>query len=668
MSTPPFIVGASLLFWGWQKGFIISSVLMAIVLEFSNVMKSKWDITPSDFNRISDLCAVVLAGTAIYILTTTPIRIIFIIIGWLPIIVFPLIVAQKYSIAGRIELKALFSFARRNQGHEKINNSIDLSYPYFALCFISAGSANNRGYLFYTCIIVFLYWSMWSVRSKRFPLVLWVCLIMIAGYCGYIGHNSLNRLQMTIMNITTDFFMKDSDPFKSITAIGEIGELKLSDKILFRVEPDTIKTNKIKTDTVLLREASYNKYNISSWFAKNAYFKPLKPEKDKSSWILGDRILADRISGERELSNRPGENKSITIISSLKRGKSLLKLPTGASKVNNLPVLALKKNSFGAVKVENDSELIKYTVLYDLTKSNDSPPNKDDLKVSGKEKEAIFKIVKELNLSSKKPDNILQTVDAFFNKKFNYSLILDDKGPYREPLSNFLLSSKTGHCEHFASATALILRACGIPARYATGYSVHEFSRLENKIVVRASHAHAWTLAYINGSWRDFDTTPPSWRTIDEKNLSKSYIYDFFSFLTYQFYELRSNKEGLKKYSLWFIVPLVIIISRRLFVRRKIKRVKKDKKESNIKYERIEDSEFYPIEKKFNEMGFDRYPWETYIGWINRINKTGNITISVKDLFRIIDLCNQNRFSFNGLGFDDKKRLDLEVKDIVERL
>src|SRR5207247_2054170 len=78
-------------------------------------------------------------------------------------------------------------------------------------------------------------------------------------------------------------------------------------------------------------------------------------------------------------------------------------------------------------------------------------------------------------------------------------------------LGEFLQTTRAGHCEYFASATVLLLRAAGVPARYAVGFSVQEWSRLERRWIVRARHAHSWALAYVDGAWREGDTTPPLW-------------------------------------------------------------------------------------------------------------------------------------------------------------
>ena len=81
------------------------------------------------------------------------------------------------------------------------------------------------------------------------------------------------------------------------------------------------------------------------------------------------------------------------------------------------------------------------------------------------------------------------------------------------PIENFLLRGRRGHCEYFASAMVLLLRAEGIPARLVTGFLGAEYSFWEELYVVRQSNAHAWVEAYLPGEgWRTFDPTPPSGR------------------------------------------------------------------------------------------------------------------------------------------------------------
>ena len=42
MKPPPFLLGAALLFWGWQTGFLIVGGLMAVALESPRVIRARW--------------------------------------------------------------------------------------------------------------------------------------------------------------------------------------------------------------------------------------------------------------------------------------------------------------------------------------------------------------------------------------------------------------------------------------------------------------------------------------------------------------------------------------------------------------------------------------------------------------------------------------------------
>jgi hypothetical protein len=79
------------------------------------------------------------------------------------------------------------------------------------------------------------------------------------------------------------------------------------------------------------------------------------------------------------------------------------------------------------------------------------------------------------------------------------------------PIEDFLFRDRRGHCEYFASAMVLLLRAQGIPARLVTGFYGAEWSPWDGAWIVRQSNAHAWVEAWTGeGGWRVFDPTPPA--------------------------------------------------------------------------------------------------------------------------------------------------------------
>ncbi len=95
-------------------------------------------------------------------------------------------------------------------------------------------------------------------------------------------------------------------------------------------------------------------------------------------------------------------------------------------------------------------------------------------------------------------------------------IYLSEKGQYRpdaehpriNPVLHFLDGELAGHCEYFASAMALMLRAQGFPARYVIGYRAAEKNPWGGYLVVRDRDAHAWVEVYHDGAWHPYDPTP----------------------------------------------------------------------------------------------------------------------------------------------------------------
>ena len=124
--------------------------------------------------------------------------------------------------------------------------------------------------------------------------------------------------------------------------------------------------------------------------------------------------------------------------------------------------------------------------------------------------------------------------------EFKYTLDLSITDPTIDPIEDFLFNRKTGHCEYFASAMTLMLRAVGVPARLVTGFSTGRWDEKSQRLLIEQRHAHAWTEAFVDGRWLVIDATPPaysqqqndftmsafSWKTIQGKLSSfwQSYV------------------------------------------------------------------------------------------------------------------------------------------------
>lgn len=99
------------------------------------------------------------------------------------------------------------------------------------------------------------------------------------------------------------------------------------------------------------------------------------------------------------------------------------------------------------------------------------------------------------------------TVSALVRNSASYDLGTPEMPAGAEDFALwFLKESDTGYCVHYASATAVLLRAAGIPARYVSGYLVN--ARANDAVNVRHKDAHAWVEYYIPGvGWMMLEST-----------------------------------------------------------------------------------------------------------------------------------------------------------------
>ncbi len=106
-----------------------------------------------------------------------------------------------------------------------------------------------------------------------------------------------------------------------------------------------------------------------------------------------------------------------------------------------------------------------------------------------------------------------KALDRWLNAsgQFHYSLRLNVIDRTIDPVEDFLVNRKQGHCEYFASALTLMLRAQGVPARMVSGFKGGDWSQLTRVTNVRQKHAHTWVEALV-GETKNHE---PIWLTLD---------------------------------------------------------------------------------------------------------------------------------------------------------
>jgi hypothetical protein len=693
MKTPPLLLLAVLAFWGWQSGFLLVGTLMGVGLESARFIKARWDLTEEDFHRIWNFCVLLSFALIVYSFATdeagsglngllhssavdatrrlgvsgsTFLR-------WLPMTLFLFVAAQMFSEREAIPLSAISLLVRRRKTSATPERFLNVSYPYFMVCLFSAGIHTNEGtHSYFWGQAGLLAWALWPLRSRRFGIIAWLGALVLVVGLGFSGQHGLGELERLLEGYNAQWMAnlmrQRTDASQSVTAIGQIGRLKLSPRIVIRLQ-----TKNGVAPPEYLREASYRSYHSQkqTWYAGGS-------QKDFTD-------LSHEVGNESIWTLLPGKtNTSVVNIASYLDGRStdtgpegLLPLPTGSSRLEKLPVFTLKMNKSGAV-LASGLGLVIFDAHYGTGATFDSPPdtstNNLDLTVPTNEIPALDQIISGMNISRATEEKKLLAVQQFFAANFTYSTWLGSDKAARTnetALSRFLLQSRSGHCEYFATATVLLLRELRIPARYAVGYAVHEPSG--HGYVVRERDAHAWCLAWNerNKTWENFDTTPASWVAEENKRASvMQWFSDSWSWVRFQIARFYWGQTNVRKYILWALIPILAFLLYRIIFRRRRKQGSKSQAETTAEaiFWPGLDSEFYLLERRLALRGVPRQPSEPLSVWLTRALNDPVLVDLREPLAELLQLHYRHRFDPRGLSDQERETLTHEAKNCLNTL
>lgn len=100
-------------------------------------------------------------------------------------------------------------------------------------------------------------------------------------------------------------------------------------------------------------------------------------------------------------------------------------------------------------------------------------------------------------------------ITYFVRGTAEYSLNAPKNTTDRDFVLWFLEDAEYGYCTHFATAEVMLLRACGIPARLASGFLCN-IRTAENWTAIKDSNAHAWVEVFdVHLGWIPVEATPP---------------------------------------------------------------------------------------------------------------------------------------------------------------
>jgi transglutaminase-like putative cysteine protease len=138
----------------------------------------------------------------------------------------------------------------------------------------------------------------------------------------------------------------------------------------------------------------------------------------------------------------------------------------------------------------------------------------------------VAQLARAIRAGAADPQTAAERISAHLSTSYRYSLALK-RQTSRPPLEEFLFVRRSGNCEYFAAALAVMLRSEGIPSRVVAGFQQGEWNPYGRYFMVRLSDAHSWVEAYIDGrGWVTFDPSPRGETTVETLPGSMSLYFD----------------------------------------------------------------------------------------------------------------------------------------------
>ena len=264
--------------------------------------------------------------------------------------------------AEHVPLSALFwSLRRRRRTADQPEKSVPLDYGYFGVCLLAASSANPRTPGFFVGVCALALYALWPAAPRPHQRAAWLSLAAAGTALAFgiqAGLFSLqSKLEEAVFEWLSEHWNGQRDPYQARTAIGDLGMLKTSDRIVMRVEAGGATVPR-------LRSAAYSLYAAGAWVAPDRSFAPMTPVG--MSWPIAD-----------------GQGPRVRISTWMTEGRALLGLPLGTYRLDGLNVAHAERNTMGAVRVAEGPDTLTFDAWYDLGVRIDPAPTTAETAVPG---------------------------------------------------------------------------------------------------------------------------------------------------------------------------------------------------------------------------------------------------------------------------------------------
>jgi transglutaminase-like putative cysteine protease len=558
---PPFLLGSALLFWGAMTGYPWLGAALALVVEAARWSRLRWNFGEAEFSRAWQI-STVLSGLAVLAIWLDGNRFeaLQILFRWLPALLLPVQFAQCYGLRPTMPLSAFSFFARRHQERQRQLGlpvrqiEVGFGHVYFVVTLLSATLGRMSGEpAFLPGFAALVAWALLAATRGRRAAVF--ALLLAASGLAVAGRYGLSALYNWLENSRWPQREARGRSNSYRTSIGQLGELKQSTEILWRLRTEQGPVPQ------RLHTSVYNLYDRGTWSyrippeirGQNNDFEDLKT-------VTRDGVVYHLASPQSGLEATAGDLPRYRLRGASGTGEPL-PVPGDLASLTGFDLEGVERSAVATFRVFPKEAVVSGVLFSQPAATPDAPPWSDplpqpfmpDLKVPDPERAAVRESVDQLGLRALPLDRKLAAIRAWFRRDFRYTRYLSippvtpggQNG--KSALSVFLTKNRAGHCEYFASAATLMLREAGVPTRYAVGFAVQETDLRRQESVIRGIHGHAWCRVWDEDQrrWLDFDPTPPDWLGVEAPHLpSWQWLADAIHRAREDFFLWRSQPEN----------------------------------------------------------------------------------------------------------------------------
>jgi len=302
--------------------------------------------------------------------------------------------------------------------------------------------------------------------------------------------------------------------FSETVALGTIGELKQNDEVVMRVRVENL--DRRAPQELRWRGVALDEFTGTTWKKSAVARRVEQKTSERGFFQLGTTEALHRLTTQ-------------TVFLEPLDSPVLFAAARAVAVQGDFPFI--RTDSEGSIQSRHhDYERVMYKAFSDLSEPDANSLRNDALPYSA----AVFRylqlpetfdarinrLASEVikNSHARNRYDAAKAMEIELQRSYGYSLAMRASGP--DPLADFLFNIRSGHCEYFATAMAIMLRTQGIASRVVNGFLPGQYNETADAFTVRQSDAHSWVEVFFpeTNTWVTFDPTPPAGRAEPQKN------------------------------------------------------------------------------------------------------------------------------------------------------